>query len=189
MEKYEDRIDKLLTKTSSNTTINNTKYENVINCMEPLTYEHIYEQSKKFLTLEHLTDGITGLCNFAGEYPFKDRVICVDFSRKKVVYKDAEGNTVNDPSMIRLVKLFCQAIEEQNSVIADERIEELRVELNGTLDCIIDDPVMKYQADRITDDISNLQEILKIVNSGSKGNFPKLLNQFTQRICNYALMM
>jgi hypothetical protein len=47
------------------------------------------------------------------EYPLKDKIVCTDFSRRKLKYKDENGNLIEDPEMIKLSQKLFKAIEEK----------------------------------------------------------------------------
>ena len=78
--------------------VNNTKniqINNFIQKMEPLRIEDIKE-SVPMLTLDHHVKGAEGYAEYALEFPFKDKIVCVDVNRNKIKYKDGEGNVIED---------------------------------------------------------------------------------------------
>lgn len=102
-------------KTRPPTTVNNNQRINtIINNLQPITDEHLVEQSQ-YLTIDHIKEGVDGYVKYALEYPFKDRIVCVDYSRKKIKYKDQDNNIIEDPEMIKLSRKFFQAIEGKNN--------------------------------------------------------------------------
>ena len=58
------------------------------------------------LTLEHIKKEPRGYAEYALEYPLRDRVVCVDYARRKIKFKDSNGNVITDPEMNRLAIYF-----------------------------------------------------------------------------------
>ena len=84
--------------------------------MEPLSAEHMLEHSQN-LTLEHIQKGASGYAEYALEYPLKDRIACVDYSRRKMKFKDKDGNLITDPEMVKLAPMFFNSIKNKSSEI------------------------------------------------------------------------
>jgi hypothetical protein len=125
----QEHIERLETKainkpTIIKPTINNNKINNIVNNLIPLTNEYIKEQAN-YLTLDHVKNGVNGYVQYALEYPLKNRIICTDYSRRKIKYKDEEGNVIDDPEMIKISQKLFEAIKDQNSYLVDEYIKEL----------------------------------------------------------------
>ena len=78
----------------------NQRINNTINNLIPITDDHFKDQVQ-YLTLEHIKNGANGYVQYALEFPLKDRITCTDFSRRKIKYKDSEGNLVDDPEMTK----------------------------------------------------------------------------------------
>ena len=108
---------------------NNQRINQVINNLIPITDEHLKEQSE-FLTIDHIKNGVNGYVQYALDYPLKDRIVCTDFSRRKIKYKDSEGNLIDDPEMTKVTQKLFKAIEEKNSILVDEYIKELQDKYN-----------------------------------------------------------
>jgi seryl-tRNA synthetase len=122
--KYEEQIktlqDKLeniaLQAVSRPTTTNKTQINNFIQNMEPITKEKLVEYTPQ-LTLEHIQKGASGYAEYALEYPLKDRLICVDYSRRKIKFKNKEGDLIADPEMVKLAPMFFESIKDKSSQI------------------------------------------------------------------------
>lgn len=101
---------------STNTTnnMNKTQVNNFIQKMEPLTQKYLVDKAPH-LTLEHVQKGASGYAEYALEYPLKDRVACVDYSRRKIKFKDVDGNVVTDPEMMKLAPMFFDSIKDKSS--------------------------------------------------------------------------
>ena len=75
--------------------------------MQPVTDEILYD-NVQHLTIDHIKKGAEGYAEYALEYPLKDKLLCSDFSRRKVKFKDKDGNIITDPEMTNLArKFFC----------------------------------------------------------------------------------
>ena len=84
--------------------------------MEPISSEHMLEHAQN-LTLEHIQKGASGYAEYALEYPLKERIACVDYSRRKMKFKDKEGNLITDPEMVKLAPMFFNSIKDKSSEI------------------------------------------------------------------------
>jgi len=101
--------------TINNSTNNNhQKIGQIINNLIPITEDHFREQVQ-YLTMEHIQNGAEGYAQYAMEYPLKDRVLCTDYSRRKLKYKNEEGDVVADPEMIKLAQRLFTSIDIQNA--------------------------------------------------------------------------
>ena len=115
----QDKLENIAIKAVQRPTTMNmskTNVNNFIQNMEPLTRDHMLEQSNN-LTLEHIQKGASGYAEYALEYPLKERVACVDYSRRKLKFKDKDGNTITDPEMVKLAPMFFDSIKEKSSEI------------------------------------------------------------------------
>ena len=128
IEKLQDKLENIAIKASQRpTTTNNNKTQinNFIQSMEPITHDHLIEQSNN-LTLEHIQKGASGYAEYALEYPLKDRVACVDFSRRKLKFKDKDGNLITDPEMIKLTPMFFDSIKNKSSeIVYDQNKDDM----------------------------------------------------------------
>jgi len=116
----QDKLENIaLTAVNRPTTMNKTQINNFIQKMEPLTRDHMLEQSSN-LTLEHIQKGASGYAEYALEYPLKNKVACVDYSRRKLKFKDRSGNLITDPEMIKLAPMFFDSIKDKSSAIVYE---------------------------------------------------------------------
>lgn len=137
IEKLEGTIERLSNRAIDKPTTNNTTHSKTTNKntliqnLVPLTDEYMREQAK-FLTLEHILDGPEGYARFAVEGPFKDRVICTDLSRKKVRYKNEEGEVRTESD--DLVTRFFKCIEEENKKLLDKAFAKDLKKVNNITD-------------------------------------------------------
>jgi len=115
-DKLENIAIKAVQRPTTTTNMNKTQINNYIQKMDPLSLEHMLEQSSN-LTLEHIQKGASGYAEYALEYPLKDRIACVDYSRRKMKFKDKDGNLITDPEMVKLAPMFFNSIKEKSSEI------------------------------------------------------------------------
>ena len=132
IDKYGDMVKDLQKKISeissrpSNQTNNSRNV--VLGNLQPITDEDLQEHLDH-LTLNFIQNGAKGYASFAGEYPLKDKVLCTDRSRKKLQYKDADGEITDDGRV--LAQRFFQAISERNTEILNQAYSDLHHELQS----------------------------------------------------------
>jgi len=177
-------------KTRPPTTINNNnqRINTIVNNLQPITDEHLLEQSK-YLTIDHIKEGVDGYVKYALEYPFKDRIVCVDYSRKKIKYKDQDNNIIEDPEMIKLSRKFFQAIEGKNTEIIEsqlqilhEQLEELNNDSNNEMD---EDETLIFtnNSERLTNKIFSFRDNRIDIMDASKGQKSEICSGFIKNIC------
>ena len=92
MNKYpnmkKDKLENIAIKAVSRPTTKNTQI-NYIQQLQPVTEELVSNVSN--LTIDHIIKGPEGYAEFALEYPLKDRLLCSDYYRRKVKFKDKDG--------------------------------------------------------------------------------------------------
>jgi len=117
IKELQDKIENIAIKAiqkSSTTNVKNTQVNNYIQRMQPITQEHLMDHSPH-LTLEHIKKGASGYAEYALEGPLKDRIACVDYSRRKIKFKDTDGNIITDPEMAKLAPMFFDSIKDKSS--------------------------------------------------------------------------
>jgi hypothetical protein len=173
-------------KKSTSTSITNNQ---IINNLIPITDDHLKEQSR-FLTLDHIKQGAVGYANFACEHALKDRVACTDLSRRKIKYKNPEGQLVSDPEMMVISKkLFC-AISEKNKQLSDQyRGELINMMLDKYRECGDDmkdeetRELEKYIAE-INKDMDHLLTVYGQARDIAEGQRPEMYHEFVREVCN-----
>jgi len=197
IEEKDKLIEKLMTMiqpvnntVNNHTTTSNTqKINNIINNLTPITDEHMHEQSK-YLNIDYIKKGVSGYVDYALEYPFKDKILCVDFARRKIKYKNSDGDIVDDPEMVKLSQKFFKAIENINSEIIGSYILELQndiYELNlSTSNEMNDDETKVFgtSSDNILDKTFNAIKYRNEVKQAADGNKPELYYDFVKNICS-----
>jgi hypothetical protein len=112
----QDKIENIAIKAvqkSTTTNVKNTQI-NYIQKMQPITQEYLLNHTPH-LTIEHIKKGASGYAEYALEGPLKDRIACVDYSRRKIKFKDREGNIITDPEMAKLAPMFFDSIKDKSS--------------------------------------------------------------------------
>jgi hypothetical protein len=106
--------------------------------MQPVTDECLIDNAKH-LTIEHIKKGPEGYAEFALEYPLKDRMLCSDYSRRKVKFKDKDGNLITDPEMTTLAKKFFSSIKDKNKELICRCANELKEKLgdDNVMDTVV----------------------------------------------------
>jgi len=122
----QERYDKLsLTAVKRPVTNNkNIQINNYIQQMDPIKMEDI-AQSVPMLTLDHHVKGAEGYAEFALEFPFKNKIVCVDVNRNKIKYKNDEGDLIEDVGFRKMMTKLCGALKERSFSLSQEHYEKL----------------------------------------------------------------
>ena len=96
-----------------------------------ITDEHLLSHIQN-LTIEHIKKGAVGYSEYFLEYPLKDRVICTDYSCRKIKYKDEKGELITDPEMTNLSDRLFKSIKERNRELTIQYMKEITDHLEGT---------------------------------------------------------
>ncbi len=173
---------------NNNNNNNNQRINTIINNLQPITDDHLKEQSQ-YLTLDHIKQGAEGYAKYALEYPFKDRIVCVDYARKKIKYKDQDENIIEDPEMTKLSHKFFKSIEHKNTELTVEQINLLGEELmklntnpNNDMDKY-ETQEFQLKSDKIVKDMCVYRNSKINIIEASKGSTSEICNDFIKNIC------
>ena len=100
--------------------------------------KHQFYSGLENLTIDYINRGALGYAQYALEYPLKDKIICVDYARRKVKFKDKNNNVITDPEMSQLGTQFFQSIKDKNTKLINEqgmKLKEKRIPTK-TYDCL-----------------------------------------------------
>ena len=122
-ERY-DNLSLTAVKRPVNNNTKNIHINNFIQKMEPLRVEDI-EESVPMLTLDHHVKGAEGYAEYALEFPFKDKIVCVDVNRNKIKYKDGEGNVIEDVGFRKMMTKMCESLKDRSFNLCQEHYEKL----------------------------------------------------------------
>ncbi len=124
---YQDKINEITFKLidKSNNITNNfnnshTKID-VFNNLKPLT-DYDFINNINNLTLDHVKNGAEGYAKYSLEYPLKDKLLCLDYSRKKICYKDENGNKIEEYKLNGLLKRLFENIDKKNYELINQII-------------------------------------------------------------------
>ena len=78
--------------------------------LQPLTSQSF---DNCVLTMEHIKKGAVGYAECAMTV-FKDKLVCTDYSRRVVKYKDEHDTVVTDPNMVTTMTMYIDSIIEKN---------------------------------------------------------------------------
>ena len=147
-----------------------TKIENTMNILSPITAEHLRDQAQ-FLQMEHIQEGMDGYARYALDYPLKNRVVCTDFSRRKIQYKNGEGKVVSDPDMKKLSHELFKAIRERNDELFTDYMTKL-------IEAVRNDPTHANQ--QILTDVCELRAEVRRLADGHKS---EMTPSFVKSVC------
>ena len=162
--------------TQQNTNKITNGIENFVTMMQPITNEYLTDQAK-YLQREHIEQGAEGYARYALEYPLKDRVVCTDFSRRKVQYRNDEGDLIQDPEMKKLSQELFNAIRDRNESLIQEYICELSERIN-------DDPVL---TEVMTDLLILKREITKLSRGEKSDIGPSIIKSICGKVTSGTL--
>lgn len=165
IKELQDKLENVAIKVGSRAT---TNINNYIQKLELTTDEYMV-QNVPNLTIDHIKRGPTGYAEYALEYPLNNRLVCVDYSRRKVKYKDKDGNVITDPEMEKLTKKLFDSINSRNK----ELIMEFIKDTSGKLDPIV-------QMEMMTD----MGDYIAMINRGAAGEKTDLYHDFIKTICS-----
>jgi hypothetical protein len=157
---------------TSTTTTNQVTINNYIQKLDRITDDYFIEQVPN-LTIEHIKNGPKGYATYALKHPLSNRMLCVDYARRKVKYKDKDGNVITDPEMNNLSKKLFEAIKEKNKVLIIEY-------LNALSDDFDTEAKLKIMSD--------LSDLMIMVNSGANGTKNDLYHEFVKNVCSQTLV-
>ena len=159
------------------TNVNNTN-RNVTMNLAPITDQELQEHLQH-LTIEFIQEGGKGYADWANSYPFKDRVVCTDKARKKLRYKDNEGEIIEDGGGIKLTQRFFQAIAQRNEEIINAEYRALHEEVQR-----IAQSGTAHDADLtgLLTKASHLQDLLIKCRNAARGEENELTKEFVNHL-------
>ncbi len=167
----QNTIEKLASQAiSRSTTTKNTQINNYIQQLQPVT-DDILKDNAQNLTIDHILKGPEGYAQYALEYPLKDRMLCVDYARRKVKFKDPNGNVITDPEMTNLATKFFISINDKNKELIIEYGNKLKENFGDEMDTIIQ--ILDYKLD---------------VQKSSDGEKCDFHHDFVKQICSKTIM-
>ena len=92
--------------------------------MAPLLETDITDNIQ-YLTLDHHVKGAEGYAEYAMEFPFKDKIVCIDTARNKIKYKNDEGDVIEDVGFRKMMEKLCIALKDRSFILSQEHYEKL----------------------------------------------------------------
>lgn len=177
--KMSDLIQLITTLIDRPTISNATSNRNVmLSNLEPITDAEIADHIRH-LTIDFIHDGAKGYANFAGNYPFKDRLLCTDKARKKLRYKDNDGEIVDDANGTKITQRFFQAIAPRNEELINAEYNTLYQEVHQIA------TEGRAHVSNLTDLLtkaSHLQELLTKCQEAANGEENELTKEFVTHL-------
>lgn len=140
--------------------------------LQPITDKDLSEYLDS-LSLDFIERGIKGYADYAGSYPFKDKIICTDRSRKKLKYKNENGILTDDGRA--LAQRFFQAISQKNSDIINEEYKELQAKMQNIVETNNADNV---DVSAILKRATFMQDMLIRTNNAAEGKDDEFAQEF-----------
>jgi len=162
---------KAVSRPTHNTSNKTIQINNYIKNMPPLENKRI-QDNIPMLTLDHHVKGAEGYAEYALEFPFKNRIVCVDVSRNKIKYKNEDGDVVEDIGFRKMMTKLCNALKDRSFKLCQDHYEKLASKYseeeveNSNFDFMeAAKAIYKYASGRESDFCS---KIIKLISRGSK---------------------
>ena len=172
-DKLENIALKAVSRPTTNTTNNTTNVNTYIQKLDIVTDQTFIDNLKNF-SIEYIKKGAEGFANYALEHPLNNRIACVDYARKKIKYKDENGNVISDPEMMKLSTQLFKSILAKNKELITKYVNEV------TYSSLSPDEKMQIMVD-MTDNMF-------LVNRGADGEKHELYDAFLKNVCSKSLV-
>lgn len=166
-ERYEK-----LSLTAVKRPVNSTKniqINNFIQNMEPLKIEDITD-AVPMLTLDHHVKGAEGYAEFALEFPFKEKIVCVDVNRNKIKYKNDDGDVIEDVGFRKMMTKLCEALKDRSFNLCQAHYEKLSKEFTESeleeYNCMETAMAITRYANGRENEFCN--KVIKLISKGAK---------------------
>lgn len=164
-------MENIAIKAVSRPTTRNTQINNYIQQLKPVTDEHLID-SVSNLTIDYIINGPEGYAEYALEYPLKDRMLCSDYSRRKVKFKDKDGKVVTDPEMNTLALKFFESIKDKNRELIRRYANEAKEKLGD---------------DNVMDTVVKLFDYKSDIEKCSYGEKTEFHHDFVKQVCSQSI--
>ena len=159
------------------TQVKNTIKNCIVQNLSPLLEADMRDQAK-FLTVDHVKAGAQGYAKYALRYPLKDKFTCTDVSRKKLAWKDCDGNLIYDNEGAKLSEKFFRILKETNLKLFREVINDLGNRYDIALTNEEHD-----EAEAITELTNKICTWRTEAISAGKGDDTEIRNEFVKYLC------
>ena len=107
---------------------------NNVQNMEPVSVGKIADSAIEHLDIKDLEKGIDAIVEFTAKYPLKDRVICMDRSRRKFKYVNEAGDIVIDYGGLQLSQTVFQGIQSRCATLIDNKYVIMMADVQSAVD-------------------------------------------------------
>jgi len=166
IQNLQDKLGEVAIKSAEKPTTTNNII-NIVQNLQPIE-DSDFTKHLDHLSIDHIKRGASGYADYALEYPLKDKIICVDYSRRKVKFKNISGDIITDPEMNNLATKFFQSIQDKNKHLILEQGSVLKEQLGGEQ----------------VDTIMKLFDMEDAVSKGAKGEKDKFHHEFVKNVCS-----
>lgn len=166
IQHLQDKLGEVAIKSAEKPTTTNNII-NIVQNLQPIE-DSDFTKHLDHLSIDHIKRGASGYADYALEYPLKDKIICVDYSRRKVKFKNISGDIITDPEMNNLATKFFQSIQDKNKHLILEQGSVLKEQLGGEQ----------------VDTIMKLFDMEDAVSKGAKGEKDKFHHEFVKNVCS-----
>lgn len=163
----QDKLENVAIKVGSRPTISNkTQINNYIQQLQPITDQQILD-SVPNLTIDHVMRGAEGYAQYALDFPLKDKIVCVDYARRKIKYRGNDGKVMTDPEMTGISTKIFTSIKDRNKALIHDFGNKLEERFGDKMDLIAEMLDYKIAVDR-----------------GSDGEKTELHHDFVRKVCS-----
>lgn len=140
-----------------------------------LTNEWLVEQAQH-LSEEDVKNGMIGYAQMAAKHSLKDRAMCTDLSRKKLKYKDENGDIVSDPHGKKLTKKFFSSVKDRTCDI----VNTIRDAMDDVRPSVDDDNDFQVQNEQMRKVINIESAVIAL----SQGKNHESRSEFISNLCS-----
>jgi len=130
------------------------------------------------VTIDFIQEGAKGYAAFANSYPFKNRVLCTDKARKKLRYKDGDGEVIDDGGL-KLAQRFFRVIAPRNEEIINEEYRILQEKVQNIAD---DERAHTADLTTLLTKATHLQDLLIKCRNAARGEENELTKEFISHL-------
>jgi hypothetical protein len=176
IEALQDKLENVAIRASQKPSIantyNRTNVNAIIEKLDVTTDAYINEQVQ-YLTIEHIKQGPKGYSDFAVNFPLKNRILCIDYARRKIQFKNGNGEIITDPEMNILAQKFFESIESRNTQLAIQYGSDLPEDT---------DPEQRMRI------ITDMAEKITSVRAGASGQKNDLVHDVIRGVCGKTII-
>ena len=119
---------------NNNNNNNNITIHQRIQCLDPMNFEEFKKIAEEHFTPQYLNNGAYGFAKYALDHPFRNRILCTDYARKKILFKDSENKVHTDIQMNQLTHELFHSIKDMVEDFIKPKNDELHSEYDNLPD-------------------------------------------------------